>query len=249
MTTSKEKPSFTLCSLCFETTQDYEQNLHTLISLIQKSPENAFIVAPEVSLTGFDYENIKPSCDFSAHAKAQLFKVLGSRVLIITMMELHQEKLYNVASVLHQGKVIHTQAKHQLFKLGDEHKYFSPGALEDIVLFEINGLKIGLLICFELRFKILHQRLEGADIIAVPSMWGKPRSAHFKTLTSALALINQCYVVAADSANEDMTALSGIINPSGEEIRNNGAQLLTQDFKEKEIKLARRYLDIGINHR
>ncbi len=241
--------SKTLISLCFETTQNYEQNLEILIQLISNTPQDSIIVAPEVCLTGFDYENILRATEFSKRARNALFKVLGSRVLVITLMEMKNDKLYNVAQVLYQKKVIHTQGKHHLFKLGDEHKFFTPGALEDIVLFEIDGLKIGIIICFELRFKELHKRLEGADIIALPSMWGKPRSAHFKTLSSALALINQCYVVAADSANEDMTALSGIISPSGEEIRNNGLEIATMAYNEKEIKLARRYLDIGIQNR
>lgn len=244
--TSKNR---TLCSLCFETTQDYEQNLSTLIKLILETPDDTIVVAPEVCLTGFDYANIKRACTFSKYAMKALFEILGSRVLIISMMQMRDEKLFNVASVLQHKKVIHTQAKHQLFKLGEEDKYFSSGALEEIVLFEIDGLKMGILICFELRFKALHQRLEGADIIAIPAMWGKPRSAHFKTLSSALALINQCYVIASDSANEDMSALSGIISPSGEESRNNGAQIATMLYEPKEIKLARRYLDIGIQNR
>lgn len=246
MTTSKNR---TLCSLCFETTQDYEQNLTTLIELILNTPKDAIVVAPEVCLTGFDYENIERATAFAQRARTALFEVLESRVLIFTQMQMQEENLFNVAEVLHHQKVIHTQAKHQLFKLGDEDKFFSAGALEDIVLFEIDGLKLGILICFELRFKVLHQRLEGADIIAIPAMWGKPRSAHFKTLSSALALINQCYIIAADSANEAMTGYGAIINPHGIITPNDGAQIASATFERKEIKLARRYLDIGIQNR
>jgi predicted amidohydrolase len=46
-----------LCSLLFETTRDYKSNLQTLLYLIEKTPQKSLIVAPEVCLTGFDYEN------------------------------------------------------------------------------------------------------------------------------------------------------------------------------------------------
>ena len=106
---------------------------------------------------------------------------------------------------------------------------------------------MGILICFELRFKHFWKQLEGSDIIAIPSRWGKLRTQNFISLTNALAIVNQCYIVASDSSNEDFTAQSGIITPFGEETRNNSLKLLSQAFELSEIKKMRRYMDVGIS--
>ncbi len=44
-----------LCTLQFESTSNYENNLKTLIELIEQTPDNAIVLAPEVCLTDFDY--------------------------------------------------------------------------------------------------------------------------------------------------------------------------------------------------
>ncbi|MEA1982966.1 MAG: carbon-nitrogen hydrolase family protein, partial [Campylobacterota bacterium] len=103
-----------------------------------------------------------------------------------------------------------------------------------------------LLICFELRFKELWKMAEGADIIAVPSWWGVLRTEHFKALTQTLAIMNQCYVVASDSLNEECSKMSGIIKPNGEVLRNGNSACLSVEYKTKEIALMRRYMDVGI---
>ncbi len=147
---------------------------------------------------------------------------------------------------MHNGTVLRRQAKAKLFKFGDEHRYMEAGSEEDIILFEVGGAKMGLLICFELRFKKLWIQLEGADIIAVPSWWGKLREQNYITLTNALAVMNECYVVCSDNLNEECNAQSGIITPFGVEERNGQRAVLLQLFDKNEIKKMRRYMDIGI---
>src|SRR5690606_7229045 len=56
-------------------------------------------------------------------------------------------KLYNVASVVAQGKALVCYCKHELPDYGvfDEQRYFSPG--HEPVVFDVNGLRFGLNIC------------------------------------------------------------------------------------------------------
>lgn len=77
---------------------------------------------------------------------------------------------------------------------------------------------------------------------------GKIRKEHFETLTKALAIINQCYVIASDSANDDMAKGSGIITPFGEELRDDNSESITKKFDRTLITKMRRYLNIGINN-
>jgi predicted amidohydrolase len=236
-----------LVSLCFASSTDYEANLNLLISLINEAEDNSIIVAPEVCLTDYDYDNFQKAIDFTPYAIEKLLLHVSNKTLIFTTIEKHKDGVYNVAKVLHNSQVIYSQAKAKLFKFGEEHHHFLSGNTEDIKPFELDGIKIGIMICFELRFKDFWKQLEGCDIIAIPSRWGILRTQNFISLTNALAIMNQCYVIASDSSNEDFTAQSGIITPFGLEKRNNGLELLSQPFELLDIKKMRRYMDVGIS--
>ena len=238
--------SNSIVSLCIPTDTSFDHNLTKLILLLAQAPEDAIIVAPEVCLTGFAYDRFDEAAAFTPIALQKLSDWVGNRLLIFTAITQIDDQFYNVAYALHNGKILHAQAKTKLFNLGGEMEHFCAGEEGNIFKFTHNGIKIGILICFELRFKALWQKLEGCDIIAVTSQWGKIRTEHFITLTNALAVMNECYVIASDTNNDDTSGMSGIINPFGSELRNNGAESLTLMYEEQTVRSMRRYLDIGI---
>jgi len=237
---------YRLCSLLFTTTTDYEKNLQTLLSFIKQAEDYTLIVAPEVCLTAYDYDNFEAVLDFAPHAIEAIKKASRNKIIILTILERRNDEVFNFAKIFHNGEVVYERAKAKLFRFGDEHKYMQEGSVEDFKIVEVDGIKIAVFICFELRFKELWCKSEGADVIAVPSWWGVLRREHFKIFTQALALTNQCYVVASDSKNEECTGESGIITPQGEACRNGDIPCLTQAYSKKEIRLMRRYMDIGI---
>ncbi|MBN2897050.1 MAG: carbon-nitrogen hydrolase family protein [Campylobacterales bacterium] len=234
-----------LCTLCFESVSDYRINLDLLVDALSRAPKDALILAHEVCLTGFDYDQFEEAADFGAEALKELCLHVSDQILVFTLIEQRNGLYYNVAKVITHNRVVHEQAKAMLFTLGSEERHFAPGTQSDIAIFEIDGIKLGILICFELRFKTLWKQLEGADIILIPARWGHTRAHHFRILTTALAIMNQCYLLCADGANADATALSGIIDPFGEEQRNEGL-LLTAAFEPKKIAAMRRYINVGI---
>ena len=238
---------YTLCSLLFETTHNYNTNLDRLLDLINNTEPKSLIVAPEVCLTGFDYENYEELLGFAQKANEELKKASKDKIIILTMIEKRDGEIYNFAKIFHNGSIVYERAKARLFRFGDEHKFMSEGSDEDIKIVGVDGIKIGILICFELRFKELWQKMEGCDVIAVPSWWGVLRTEHFKALTHSLAIINQCYVVASDSLNEECTKMSGIIRPHGEDDRNGNEPCLKIEYDRKEIIKMRRYMDVGIS--
>ncbi len=236
-----------LSTLQFSSSENYEENLQTLINLIQDTPENSVILAPEVCLTGFDYEHFEAASAFSKKAIPVLLELSKNRIITLSVIEKQENgKFFNVAKVMYKEKIVHEQSKNRLFKLGDEHKYFSAGKNEHFKLFEVNGIKFGLMICFEMRFKNYWIDLEGADIILAPSRWGKNRTENFRVMTESLAIMNQCYVLAADASNEDCTSMSGIITPFGKAARNGNNLCLITPYDKQEIRRMRRYLDVGI---
>ncbi|QOY55826.1 carbon-nitrogen hydrolase family protein [Candidatus Sulfurimonas marisnigri] len=220
--------------------------MQTLLKLIEQTPEKSLIVAPEVCLTGFDYHNFDEAIEFSHVANEALKKASKNRIIILTIIEKKDGEVFNFAKVFHNSEIVHSQAKARLFRFGGEHNHFAQGDDEDVKIIEIDGIKIGILICFELRFKALWKKLEGCDVIAVPSWWGALRTEHFKVLTQSLAIINQCYVVASDSLHVDCSKMSGIIKPQGQVQRNGNKPCLEVLYDKKEIATIRRYMDVGI---
>jgi len=84
--------------------------------------------------------------------------------------------------------------------------------------------KVGLAICYDLRFPALFQSLrkQGADILLLPAAFTKVTGeAHWLPLLQSRAIENQCYVVAANqggmhNANRETYGHSMIISPWGE---------------------------------
>ena len=220
--------------------------METLLKLVKRTPKNSLIVAPEVCITGFDYENMDAMLEYADVAIKEIKKVSQDKIIILTMLEKRDGEIFNFAKMFHNGELIYERTKSRLFRFGDEHKYMSEGSDDEIEIVEIAGIKIAILICFELRFKELWKLTEGADVIAVPSYWGVSRTENFKTITATLAVINQCYVVTSDSMNEDATKMSGIIAPMGKVLRNGNKPCLEVTYNKQEIKKMRRYMDVGI---
>lgn len=78
-----------------------------------------------------------------------------------------------------------------------ESDVIEPGELS-LKVIDVDGFKVGLSICYDLRFPELYRQLVslGAELVLVPAAFtyvtGK---AHWRTLLSARAIENQCYVL------------------------------------------------------
>lgn len=220
----------------------YQENLDKLLTYLKNNPEKQLILAPEVFLTGLDYEHLVTAAKFSANALKTLKKEVGDQVLVLTLILEDGDDFVNQAIVIHKHKIIHTQEKVKLFKLGDEDLYFKAGKKKKIKPFEVEGVSYALLICFELRFKELWKQVEGADVVLVPARWGKPRKRHLEILSRALAVMNQCYVMISNSSDEDMASSSAIISPTGAETMNDKQEAIEATIDFREIKKMRRYI-------
>jgi len=236
-----------LIALQIKTSNNFEKNLSKLVKHIESSPKDSFILAPELYITGYSYDRLNEAATITKKAIKVLKFLSHDKIIALTMTTKKDGNFYNTFHIFHNGKILHTQSKAKLFVLNDERKYFTAGKEKDIKIINIAGLKVATLICFELRYIELWQKIQGADIILVPAMWGKLRKENYETLTKALAVANQCYVIASDSANEDMAKSSAIISPFGKVLKNDKKKVITCNYDDKEIKKMRRYLNIGIN--
>ncbi len=235
-----------LTALQLKTSENFSKNLHKLIKNIQKTDDNTLILAPELFLSGYAYERLPEAVEIGLKALKRLKKLSFNKIIAITLTTKEDDKYFNTLHILYNGEIVHKQSKHKLFVMNDERKHFTPGDKNDISIIEIEGIKIAALICFELRFPELWEKIKGADIILVPAMWGLLRKDNFETLTKALAVANQCFVLASDSANDNMARSSAVISPFGNVTMNDKAKLISKEIDLKEIKKMRRYLNVGI---
>ena len=178
-----------LIALQIKTSQDFEKNLEELKNLIISCEENSIILAPELALSGFCYDRMEEAYIFSLKAIEELKELSHNKTIALTfIMKKEENSFLNTLHIFHNKQIIHTQSKVQLFPLGDELEHFVAGNEDDIKIIEINGIKIATLICFELRFPRLWEKIKGADIILNPAMWGIKRKDHYESISKSLAL-------------------------------------------------------------
>lgn len=100
-----------------------------------------------------------------------------------------------------------------------ESDWVVPGDLALPEVFEVDGLRIGMQTCYDLRFPEVTRRLAdaGAELVAVPAEWvrGPLKEQHWSTLLAARAIENTLYVAAADHAPPIGVGSSAIIDPMG----------------------------------
>jgi predicted amidohydrolase len=235
-----------LIALQVKTGEDFSKNLEHLKELIISSPKDSLILAPEIALSGFSYHRMQEASEFSIIAIKQLQELAVDKTIALTLITKENEKFFNTLYIFDNQKIIHTQSKIKLFPLGNELEHFEAGQEEDIKIIEINGLKIATLICFELRFPELWQKVLGADIILNPAMWGLKRKDHYETISKSLALVNQCFVIAANSADSNMAKGSAIISPFGNITKDDDKEIIIEKIDLDEINKVRKYINIGL---
>ena len=86
-------------------------------------------------------------------------------------------------------------------------------------IFTLQGIQLGLAICYDLRFPELFRNLalRGADAVIVPSAWyaGPMKEEHWLTLLQARAIENTMYVCGANLCGEKFAGRTTIYDPFG----------------------------------
>ena len=238
-----------LIALQFKTDKNnFQKNLDELVSLINQCEDDSLILAPEVCITEFAYENMQEASDFSQIVLEKIKNLSANKSIGLTLITGNKDNYLNTFFLISKGKIIHQQSKSKLFPLGNEQEYFKAGNEDDIKIIEIDGIKIATLICFELRFPVLWEKIKGADIILNPAMWGAKRKDHYETITKSLALVNQAFLIASNSSNNNMASGSAIIDPFGETIKDDSKKIISMDYNKNTIDKVRKYINIGLNN-
>jgi predicted amidohydrolase len=111
---------------------------------------------------------------------------------------------------------------------GRESDWVFPGELDAPQLFTVDGLRVGMQTCYDLRFPELTRVIvdAGAELVLVPAEWvrGPLKEQHWRTLVTARAIENTVYIAAADHTPPIGVGSSLIVDPMGVALASLGEQ-------------------------
>lgn len=210
------------------------QNLDKIINTLNNI-QTDLIVLPELVFTGYHFENRDElrSLSEEVHDSIILKKLTelcrqNDFYIVTGFAERYDEKLYNSAVLVGHEGVMHTYRKLHLFN--EEKLYFDPGDIP-LQINEINGTKIGIMICWDWIYPEVVRKLaiQGADIICHPSNLVLPYCQY--TMVSR-CMENSVFAITANRIGSDkkphseikFTGRSQIVAPKGKIIYQAEAQ-------------------------
>jgi len=164
---------------------DMSGNAQKIIAAARQAYDQGarLVLTPELSLCGYAAEDLflRPAfiaaCDDAlATITRELAGLKGLHVVVghpqggdERSRSVHVQRRFNAASIVTEGRVLASYAKRELpnYQVFDERRYFTPG--QDTVVFEVEGVRVGLLICEDAWFDEPARlaREAGAQVLAV----------------------------------------------------------------------------------
>lgn len=181
------------------------------------------VVLPEMFLTGFSMS--AEGADFPKGVQVQWMQMMANRldVLLIGSLKIKENnQFYNRLLAVFPDRKIVAYNKRHLFRMGNEHQFYSPGEEHGILSFK--SWKIALFVCYDLRFPVWSRNVQMAyDLAIYVANWPAVRAHAWSTLLKARAIENLAYVVGVNRVGKDANDLdyqgdSVIVSFKGEEI-------------------------------
>ena len=171
-------------------------------------------VLPEMFATGFctDHPELAETMDGDIIRRLQAVADRNGIAIVSSFICWSQEpgtrsqdnvRLVNRGFMIKPNAPIEIQDKRHLYAHGGEDKFFQPAQKRHI--FEYKGVKILLLVCYDLRFPVWARNQSGYDydILLVVANWPDIRIQYWDALIAARATENQCYIAAVNCVGED----------------------------------------------
>jgi predicted amidohydrolase len=152
---------------------DKQQNLNAIDFLLDGVKAD-LIVLPELFATGYTFISIEEVAELSETVEGTTSrflcqKSLTTRAIIVAgFIESEGDSYYNSSFLIFDGKIVGIYRKLHLFY--KEKFFFSPGNYP-LTVYEVKGVRIGMMICFDWIFPEVSRELtlKGAQILAHPS--------------------------------------------------------------------------------
>lgn len=211
------------------------------------------IILPEMWNTSYALTKIRELADQkgvpNAKGMGELACRHGVNVVAGSIADFREEKVYNTSYIYdRKGKEVARYDKVHLFGLMSEKTYLTAGNARRS--FYLDGVKCGVMICYDLRFPELSRALalDGVRVLFISAQWPHPRQHPWRILLQARAIENQLFIVAVNRVGQEgETSFFGhsmVVNPLGEIMLEGSAEeeILTADLDLAKIEEVRSYM-------
>lgn len=209
---------------------DVDDNLRRVELHMELAAEEdaKLIVFPECILTGYGFQSKEHGLQNAITQDSQTIQSLIRHCeelgvfIVVGYLEREGDKLYNSAICIGPEGVVGNYRKTHLPFLGVD-RFVTPGT-EPYQVYDLDGLKIGILICFDGSFpepcRILS--LLGADLIVLPTNWPEGAWGSSAHVPAMRALENHVYFLSCNRVGiENMFRFIGqsrLIDWTGEDL-------------------------------
>ena len=140
------------------TNGDIDGNVVKIISAIEKAKSDGsdLVVFPEITTHGYTSQDWFQDADIAAHALDPLKQIIPETKGITAVVgairpneDNDGRRLYNCAAVIHDAKLLGFADKTLLpeYDVFDDPRWFEPSDGKNRKLFEVNGVKLGVVVC------------------------------------------------------------------------------------------------------
>lgn len=212
------KHTLTVAQVQMRVTRDKAENIAAACRLIRRAAEQGaeFVMLPEMFCCPYENGAFRPYGEEqdgpAQRALSALAAALGIWIVGGSIPELEENRVYNTSFVYDSaGRQVARHRKMHLFDISveggqtfRESDTLSPGG--EITVFDTPWGKMGLCICFDLRFEELARlmALRGARVIFVPAAFNMTTGpAHWELLFRQRAVDNQLFTVGTSPARSE----------------------------------------------
>ena len=228
--------------------EDKIANQDKILSMLKDVEGVELFIFPEMSLTGFTMKSKEMSESihgdsfqfFSSIAKAK------SANIFTGIIERRKNRIYNtLIHIKPDGALVKLYRKIHPFSYSSENEHYNAGVRPAIT--KIRNWKIGLTICYDLRFPELFRKYgkKKTHLIVNIANWPDTRIEHWRILLKARAIENQCYIAGVNRVGNDpklnYTGFSSVFDPTGKEIISleNEEEVVDVDLDKNYVKEVR----------
>lgn len=220
-----------------------EENLQNAEKWLRKAREQGAELScfPEMSFTGFSM-NTEKTAEARGETVGTVQALAGKYGMSIGFgwAEKAEKKAKNHYTVVNaSGSVLSDYVKIHPFSYSGEEKHFEAGY--ELSSFLLGNFRIGMLLCYDLRFPEPFQVLaEKCDMILAAANWPESRGEHWKCLLQARAIECQVYVAGVNCCGIQQGIVYGgdsaVFAPDGRRIAGflQGEGILTVDIRKEE---------------
>lgn len=205
------------------------------------SVKTNLVILPEMFSTGFSMKPSDLAETMDGETIGWMKRIASTKKIILTgsLIIKDNDQYFNRLIWMLPNGTLGFYDKRHLFAYAGEDQHYTAGSKRMIT--SVNGWKINLQICYDLRFPVWarqqsHHESPEFDVLIYVANWPEKRSHAWKTLLTARAIENQSYVIGVNRVGKDGNQIhhsgdSMLIDPLGNILFTKSQEEVVHSFE------------------